>query len=200
MEQIAHLVSHYGYFAIFSLLMLGIVGLPVPDEWLMTFAGFLIYKQTLRPIPTAASAILGSACGITVSYILGRTLGLYVIHRWGRYFHVTQKRLDLVHDWFGRFGTWSLLIGYFVPGVRHLTAVVAGTSGLSALRFGTFAYAGACVWVGTFVSIGYFFGDKWNEVFKVIEANLKTAAGIAAAVVLIYAAIHFYLVRRSNQN
>jgi membrane protein DedA with SNARE-associated domain len=199
MEQISHLVGQYGYFAIFSLLMLGIVGLPVPDEWLMTFAGFLVYKQTLQPVPTVASAFLGSACGITVSYILGRTLGLYVIHRYGRYFHVTQKRLDLVHDWFGRFGTWTLLVGYFVPGVRHLTAVVAGTSGLATSRFGLFAYVGAGIWVGTFVSIGYFFGDKWNEVFGIIERNLKTAVWVAAVIALLYVAIHLYLVRRSTR-
>jgi membrane protein DedA with SNARE-associated domain len=198
MEHIAHLVSQYGYFGIFSLLMLGIVGLPVPDEWLMTFAGFLIYKQTLRPLPTIVSALLGSACGITLSYILGRTLGLYVIHRYGAYFHITQKRMDRVHDWFGRIGTWSLLVGYFIPGVRHLTAIVAGTSGLPVWTFGTFAYAGAAIWVGTFVSIGYFFGDKWNQVFEVIHAHLKTAGWIAAAVVAMYLLIRFYLWRRKS--
>ncbi len=196
MEQITQLVSQYGYFGIFSLLMLGIVGLPVPDEWLMTFAGFLIYKATLQPLPTIAAAFLGSACGITVSYILGRTLGLYVIHRYGHYFHITPKRLELAHDWFGRIGTWSLLIGYFVPGVRHLTAIVAGTSGLPLFRFAAFAYTGACIWVGTFVSIGYFFGEKWNQVFEAIHRHLKTAAWIAAAILMLYLVIRFIPRRR----
>jgi membrane protein DedA with SNARE-associated domain len=198
MEQITHLVSQYSYFGIFSLLMLGIVGLPVPDEWLMTFAGFLVYKQALQPLPTVTAAFLGSACGITVSYVLGRTFGLFVIHRYGPYFHITQRRLDLVHDWFGRIGTWSLLIGYFVPGVRHLTAVVAGTSGLPAMQFGIFAYTGACLWVGTFVSIGYVFGDQWNQVFEAIHRHLHLAAWIASAVVILYLVIRLYPRRRSG--
>ena len=198
MEQITHFVTQYGYFAIFSLLLLGIVGLPVPDEWLMTFAGFLVYKQTLKPVPTVMAAFLGSACGITVSYVLGRTLGLFVIHRFGPYFHLTQHRLDLVHDWFGRIGTWSLLIGYFVPGIRHLTAVVAGTSGLPAIRFGLFAYTGAGMWVGTFVSIGYYFGDQWNQVFEMLRRHLHLAAGIAVTIVILYCAFRYSPRRRSG--
>jgi len=64
----------YGYAAIFSLLVFGIVGLPVPDEWLMTFAGYLVYKRHLHLLPTYAAASLGSMCGITVSYVLGRSV------------------------------------------------------------------------------------------------------------------------------
>jgi membrane protein DedA with SNARE-associated domain len=32
MATIMHWIAHYGYLALFGLLMLGIVGLPVPDE------------------------------------------------------------------------------------------------------------------------------------------------------------------------
>ena len=55
-------VATYGYFAIFSLLVLGIVGLPVPDEFLLTGCGFLVFQGHLRLIPTFASALAGSAC------------------------------------------------------------------------------------------------------------------------------------------
>ena len=44
MEIITQWISHYGYFGLFSLLMLGIVGLPVPDETLLTFAGYLVVE------------------------------------------------------------------------------------------------------------------------------------------------------------
>ena len=67
MELIANWIAHYGYAAIFSLLILGIVGLPVPDEWLLTFAGYLIFTNHLRAIPTLAAAMIGSMCGITAS-------------------------------------------------------------------------------------------------------------------------------------
>ena len=78
-----HWIEHHGYVGIFSLLAFGIVGLPVPDEWLLTFSGFLVFKGTLRFVPTFGAAFLGSACGITVSYTLGRIFDTYVIVKYG---------------------------------------------------------------------------------------------------------------------
>jgi membrane protein DedA with SNARE-associated domain len=66
-NHIAAFIYAYGYLGIFSLLMLGIVGLPVPDEWLLTFAGYLIFKGHFQIVPTLAAAVLGSICGISVS-------------------------------------------------------------------------------------------------------------------------------------
>ena len=73
-------VATYGYFAIFGLLVFGIVGIPVPDEFLLTGCGFLIYRGDLHAIPAFASALGGSMCGITCSYIIGRTLGWKFLH------------------------------------------------------------------------------------------------------------------------
>ena len=61
-------ITHYGYAAIFLLLMLGIVGLPVPDEALLTFVGYLSFKGDLQFVASLLTAFLGTACGITVSY------------------------------------------------------------------------------------------------------------------------------------
>jgi membrane protein DedA with SNARE-associated domain len=199
METIAVWVSHYGYAAIFTLLCLGIVGLPVPDEWLLTFAGFLVYKNHLQLWPALAAACLGSMCGITISYGLGRSLGLFLIHHYGRLFRISQDDLNRVHVWFDRFGTWTLLIGYFVPGVRHFTAVVAGTSKLRFSHFSIFAYSGALIWAGTFISLGYCFGDQWSNVLEKVEDHLAICAWIAFALIVIFL-IRWYSRRRSANN
>src|SRR5205823_3917171 len=142
-QQVLAWITQYGYFAIFSLLVLGIVGLPVPDETLLTFTGYLVYKGHLTLPLAFLSGFLGSACGITLSYVLGRTFGIHLIHRYGRYLHIKQEHLEKAHAWFGRAGHWSLTFGYFVPGVRHFTAYAAGMSDLKAATFMLFAYGGA---------------------------------------------------------
>ena len=51
-QQILAWITQYGYLAIFGGLVFGIVGLPVPDETLLTFTGYLIFKGHLkRPSP-----------------------------------------------------------------------------------------------------------------------------------------------------
>jgi membrane protein DedA with SNARE-associated domain len=186
MEMISQWVVHYGYAAVFALLLFGIVGLPVPDEWLLTFAGYLVFTGKFHAFPALAAAFLGSMCGITVSYGLGRSFGLFLLHHYGRFFRVTPEKMNRVHAWFGRFGTWTLLVGYFIPGVRHCTAVVAGASSLGLLSFSIFAYSGALIWSATFIGIGYFFGDQWTFVLRQIQRHLAVCAGLGMGMIVIY--------------
>ncbi len=191
MDFIFDWVSNYGYIAIFGLLVFGIVGLPVPDETLLVFSGYLIFRGVLRPVPTLLTAFLGSVCGITLSYVIGRTLGQSFIHKWGRYIHVTEARLARVHRWFDRIGHWALFVGYYIAGVRHFTAMIAGTSSLEFRSFALYAYSGGLVWVSTFLAIGFFFGEHRHEVLNVVHRNL-----LLLSVLAVSAAAAYFLIRR----
>lgn len=176
-------ITQYGYLAIFSLLVLGIVGLPVPDETLLTFTGYLVFKRHLSLPLAFAAALAGSSSGITISYWLGRTFGLKLIHRYGKYLRIRESHLDRAHAFFERAGHWSLTFGYFVPGVRHFTAYAAGIAGLEFPRFALFAYSGAVLWVSAFLTLGYSLGDRWEVVEREIHHYLLALA-IALAMAL----------------
>jgi membrane protein DedA with SNARE-associated domain len=195
-ETAFHWISQHGYVGIFSLLVFGIIGLPVPDEWLLTFSGYLIFKQTLRAIPTFAAAFLGSACGITVSYGLGRIFDNYVILKYGRFFHLTPERLARVHSWYERRGRWTLLFGYFIPGVRHLTGYAAGVSELSFTNFAIFAYIGAFCWAAIFLTLGYLLGDQWDRVLRSFHETKLLMIGLAILGVLAYAGFIYFRRKR----
>src|SRR5215470_17023419 len=197
MKEIAfHWITQHGYAGIFSLLVFGIVGLPVPDEWLLTFSGYLVFRRTLLFIPTFAAAFLGSACGITVSYTLGRVFDTLVLEKYGWVFHLTPQRLARVHSWFERRGRWTLLVGYFIPGVRHLTGYVAGASGLSFPKFALFAYIGAFCWAAVFITLGYMLGEEWNRVLQSIDETKFVVIGLAAAAIAAWF-VFAYLRRRA---
>ncbi len=182
-QQVLAWITQYGYFAIFALLMFGIVGLPVPDETLLTFCGFLMYQGRLAPVEAFGTAFAGSACGITLSYFLGRTFGLALIHRYGRYVRITEDHINKAHAWFARVGHWGLTFGYFIPGIRHFTAYAAGMSEVEYPQFALFAYSGGLLWVGTFLSLGYFLGERWKAVEQNIHHYLVWIT-VAGAIVL----------------
>jgi membrane protein DedA with SNARE-associated domain len=196
-QQVLAWVTQYGYLAIFSLLVLGIVGLPVPDETLLTFTGFLVFKGHLSLPLAFAAAFAGSACGITISYILGRTFGLALIHRDGQYLRITESHINKAHAWFERVGHWGLAFGYFVPGVRHFTAYAAGMSEVEPHQFALFAYSGGVVWVATFISLGYFLGERWKAVESDIDHYLATIT--VAAAILIAAYLAWWKWRRARR-
>ena len=185
METFTHLLSEYGYFGLFGLLMFGIIGVPVPEETLLTFAGVLVYRGHLQLGPTLLAAFLGSSCGITVSYGLGRGVGRVVTRRFGRFVRVTPEQMDRVEAWFERVGHWGLLWGYFLPGIRHLTAVVAGATRLRYIDFAVFADTGALLWSLTFVSLGALAGKQWVRISGQIHENLLIASGVVVACVIV---------------
>ncbi|MEP7220010.1 MAG: DedA family protein [Bacteroidota bacterium] len=186
MHAVIYWITQWGYPAIFSLLVLGVVGVPVPDETLLAFVGYLAYKGNLDLLPAIATAFFGSICGITISYILGKTLGLKILHKYGKYVHITPDKLDKTHQWFERFGKWLLMIGYFIPGVRHLTAYVAGASDMELPHFMLFAYTGGFIWSLGFIMLGYLLGDKWEMVMHSAHRHIRTASIIAGVLLAAY--------------
>jgi membrane protein DedA with SNARE-associated domain len=115
-ETILRCVVEYGYIGIFSVLALGIIGAPIPDEGVLAFAGYLIYEGKLSLVPTMTAAFFGSACGITLSYGLGRAFGNYLIAKLGRAVEITGDRETHIQNWYDRVGKWGLLFGYYLPG------------------------------------------------------------------------------------
>lgn len=188
-------ISHYGYAAVFVLLMLGIVGLPIPDETILVFCGYLIGRGQMSPEGAFFAALAGSWCGISLSYWIGRTFGLGVVHRFGKYLHLNDERLAKVHAWFDRIGHWALFVGYYIVGVRHFTAIIAGTSKLGFGSFMLYAWSGGLLWVSTFLTIGYFLGENWKQVAELVHRDLALiSAGIAVVVAVVW------LVRRRRRS
>lgn len=157
-------ITEYGYCGIFFLLIFGIVGLPIPDEWLLVLSGYLVFKDVLQLFPTLAVAAIGSAAGLTSSYFLGKSSSKFVKRRLGKWLSLDDDKIERTQHWFHNLGRWVLVVGPFIPGVRNLIGYVAGAAKLRLGVFMRFAYTGALISSTTFVAFGYFFGRNvnWN--------------------------------------
>jgi membrane protein DedA with SNARE-associated domain len=179
-QQLLSWISHYGAVALFGLLALGVVGLPIPNETLLTVAGALVRKGDLALVPTLVATCAGNISGVTVSYLVGRFASKAFLHN---HFH---HGMLLLEHWFERIGKWALTFGYFIPGVRHFTAIGAGSSEFPFGLFARYAYAGAVLWTILFLAMGYFIGAHLPDSLEQIHHKALFACLIAALAVTVY--------------
>jgi membrane protein DedA with SNARE-associated domain len=96
--------------------------------------------------------------------------------------HVHEESLRRAERLFERFGGWLLAFGYFIPGVRHVTAILAGSTCVGFRFFAKCAYPGAVLWSAVFLSLGYYAGNEWRATLIEIRGWLPVVAVIVAAV------------------
>jgi membrane protein DedA with SNARE-associated domain len=195
-DRVLILVARYGYAAIFGSMVLGIVGLPVPDEVLMMFAGYLISKGHLHFIPTILLSISGSVLGMSISFAVGRRFGYPLLVNYGPKVGLHPEKLERAGSWFNQYGKWTLTFGYFVPGLRHVTAYFAGMSKWRYAGFLLWAVPGAAVWALTFVMLGNLLGEEWRRAAHLVRHGLLIGAVILAAAAVTAIAVRKLMYRK----
>ncbi len=197
MEEFVHAfsgyIADYGYAALFSLFFLGILGMPLPEETLLVFSGFLVSTGQLKYVPTFLICFLGSVSAMTAAYWIGRSLGYPFIERYGKRFGLGYTVYKKTEEWFNRVGKWALPLGYFIPGVRQFTAYFAGITKLPFPTFMLYTYTGGLFWSALFVTVGWQLGERWELLFDVISRNLAIFFLVILAVI---AGISYYRRRK----
>lgn len=191
----AHLIlyiTQYGYVGLFMVLGISILGIPIPDETLMVFIGFLVFQGKLNFYLAVAAAASGSIIGITSAYLLGSLFQRKVLDYLTK--HAGSARLEKAFNWYHRHGGKLLTIGYFIPGVRHISGYVAGVGRLSYKSFAIFAYVGAVLWVAAWVSLGRLLGSRWNAILPIIH-KYAIISGVMATILL----LAFYLLYKNQK-
>ena len=81
MPDLTPFIAQWGYAAIFVIVILGNVGLPVPEETILTVSGYLIWQGRLQPLPVLLTAIASAVLGDNVAYWVGRRYGRLALTR-----------------------------------------------------------------------------------------------------------------------
>ncbi|MET3287968.1 UNVERIFIED_CONTAM: membrane protein DedA with SNARE-associated domain [Brevibacillus sp. OAP136] len=165
-------IADYGYIALYLLFFLGILGMPMPEETLLVFSGFLVSTGELDYWLTMLVCYLGSISAMTIAYWIGRKVGYPVIEKYGKRLGLGYTVYKKTESWFNRVGKWALPLGYFIPGVRQFTAYFAGITQLSFVTFIVYTYLGGLVWCILFVTLGWQLGERWEQLFDLISRNL----------------------------
>ena len=184
MNLLISIIEQYGYVAIFFLLWLGIVGLPIPDELVVATGGFLASIQILNPYYSFLSGYLGVMSGLTIGFLLGKWFGRPILE-WLSKKEKMRRMITRSTELIQKYGTFSLCISYLFPVVRHIVPYLVAMGGMKFRRYAALSYSIGLVWTVFFFLIGYVFGKNVEMVVHVIRHyGLYALAGLILLIIV----------------
>jgi membrane protein DedA with SNARE-associated domain len=176
-EILIGLFVAYGYWIVFTAILLDNAGLPIPGELLLLAFGIFAKDGQLDPVLGLVVAASAAMVGDSLGYWIGRLGGTRVLARFGH-----RPRF--------RPGDASVVFGRFVIGARVLLAPLAGLTRMPFGRFLVFDCVGCLTWAGAFILIGYVSGVR----LEVLQQTLRLVS--VGAQSLIVAALGAWAITR----
>jgi len=198
---VQHLITQYGYLAVFLLMLAESACIPIPSEVIMLFGGALAAGAYPGAHPTligiVVAGVLGNVAGSYIAWAVGRYAGQPAVRRWGRRFGVRGHDIDRATAWFDRYGSAAVLFGRMVPVVRTFISLPAGFAGMPAGRFGLFTTLGCIPWTAALGIAGYALGANWQHIANDFHGPTYAIAGIVV-VALVVAVVLYFRRRRAG--
>jgi membrane protein DedA with SNARE-associated domain len=191
-------VLRVGYPGLFLLITLESTLVPIPSELVMPFAGILAargeFSLPVILVINSSAALLGSA----ISYWIGAAGGKPLLLRYGKFALIRAKDIELTERFFARHGKATILIGRFLPVVRHIISVPAGIARMPLAAFFTQTFIGSTIWGAILIVLGYHFGDSFLATARELK-HVDLIIGVVIIGVLIALAIRFVVRRRRER-
>src|SRR5437016_720989 len=128
---IQQLIQAYGLWVLFLLVMLESAGIPMPGETALVTAA--LYAGSTHQIDIASVILVAAVAAIigdNIGYLIGRTVGVHLIARYGRYVRLGEARLKVGQYLFLRHGGKIVFFGRFVAFLRAFAALLAGANNM----------------------------------------------------------------------
>ena len=143
-------LSAHPYLAIIILFLIAFgeamlfIGLFVPSTPIMIGAGALVGLGKLGLFPVLIASAAGAIAGDALSFWIGRRGKHHLVSIWPLSTH--PQLLEKGERFFARYGSLSIFLARFVPGVKAVLPTVAGMAGMSPTRFAVVNILSAFVW------------------------------------------------------
>jgi membrane protein DedA with SNARE-associated domain len=191
---LTQVIEHYGYLAVFALVMLEDFGVPAPGETALVAASVAAASGRLSIWVVALAGIAGAILGDNIGYAIGHFGGQRLVVRLGSRIGLDADKFARAENAFKRYGDAVVVGSRFVEVLRQLNGIIAGTLGMPWPTFLRFNALGAVAWVGVWASIGYFAGHN----IKAIEQLFARFHWLALAAVVV-ALVGYLFVRRTSR-
>ncbi len=157
---------HFPALGLFALLILGGLGLPIPEDATLILCGFLISTGAASPYSALPAVFIGMLVTDFMLYSFGRKYGRKIVNN--RRFRrvITEKRIAYMEDKFRRWGLLFFLGGRQIIGLRAQIFLASGVLGMPIRKFILSDTLSALISLAIMVSIGYVGGQSLEVVKK----------------------------------
>ena len=196
MGPVPDVLVHHGIVVLFAWAFAVQAGMPAPAVPLLLGAGALSGAGQMDLALAVAAAVTAAIGADVLWYLLGRSYGTRVLEVLCRFSLDPDSLIRHAKERFAAHQVRYLVIAKFLPGVNPLAAGLAGAVPIRADRFAAAASAGAVLWAGAWIGLGYLFAGAIGLVLAT-AARAGRPLAIAAGIGLLgYLAIKFVRRRR----
>jgi membrane protein DedA with SNARE-associated domain len=170
------------------------VPIPLPADLVMFTVGERVAAGRFPLWLAVAGFEVIAAVGTVALFVACRGSGHRIVARYGPRFGLTEARVRRVAAVAETRGLAGLAVGRATPGLRTLTVVAAGVSGLSGRRALPALILGSSVFLQVHLVLGLLLGPLADRAF-----DRAKGPALAAAAVLAVGALVFWRARRRNR-
>ena len=163
-DHLQELVKNYGnwiYAILFAIVFCetGLVVLPfLPGDTMLFAAGTIAAVGDMNIFVLIGLLIVAAILGDFVNFEIGKHFGQKLFSNPNSKIF-KQSYLQKTHDYYERYGGRTIIIARFIPIVRTFAPFVGGMGNMNYAQFARYNIVGAVLWVVSFTTLGYFFGQ-----------------------------------------
>jgi membrane protein DedA with SNARE-associated domain len=177
--DVAEFVSIYGVWVVAAFIALESIGFPLPAEAALIAAGFFAARtQGFDIWFLLAIGILAAIVGEVVGFWIGRRFGYRLLRRHGARVGLTEGRMRIGQWLFVRYGGRFVFVARFLPVLRNMAAVLAGTNSMAQPIFYFASATAAVAWILCYGLSAYFLGETFGDLASPAAIVLGIAAGL----------------------
>lgn len=188
MESLVRLIEQYGLLLVWSNVFLAQAGLPVPAVPALLVAGALAAGDEFSWTALWAGSVAASLIADYSWYVAGARFGDRVLQRIYLILSLPEPAARRIETIVARWGTYSLLIAKFVPGLGLVAPPIAGTIGVRPLTFLVLDGLGAALWAGVPIALGTYYQYAVHDVVAAVNRQTAWVGVLLATVSLAIAA------------
>lgn len=190
-------ISHMGPIGIAMLMAIESCNIPLPSEAILPFAGYLVSKGVMTVHTAAFAGAIGCVLGSIPSYYIGYFGGRPFIEKYGKWFLISKKDMEMADKWADKWGELAFFICRMLPVVRTFISLPAGILRAKLSTFLFYTFIGSLVWSYFLVFVGIKLGEH-REAFKAVWHQFDVLIVSACAILFIlYLAHHFKNLKES---